>query len=158
MVKTTSQISSLISRIQSAIAPTTISIQPAESFSWNYKSNLVTYSSEHSHFTENLLHEVGHALLGHKDYDSDIELIAIERDAWEKAKDLADKLDISIEESHIEDSLDTYRDWLHNRSTCPNCASTGIEVKKNIYSCFNCHEKWRVNDGRICALRRYKIK
>lgn len=106
-----------------------------------------------------LLHELAHAILDHKTYARDIELIELERDAWTHAQaTLAPTYNIAIGTNQIEDALDTYRDWLHARSTCPNCQATGVQTERNAYKCLACLSKWRVNDARICALRRYKIR
>ena len=36
-----------------------------------------------------LLHELGHALSGHRDFDTDAKRLKMEREAWEKARELA---------------------------------------------------------------------
>lgn len=104
-----------------------------------------------------LLHELAHGLLGHADYKHDIELITMERKAWDKVIEIASNYGIVIDNDIIQSTLDTYRDWLHARSTCPNCNATGIQINKSNYSCLACNHKWIVNEARICALRRYKI-
>ena len=81
----------------------------------------------------------------------------MERQAWDKAIDLADTYDAHIDDSIIETTLDSYRDWLHARSTCPTCSATGLQVKNRTYNCPVCHGQWRVNEARICALRRYNL-
>jgi len=105
-----------------------------------------------------LLHELAHALLNHIDYSRDIELLVMERQAWDKAKELATKYDLEIEDEFIQSNLDTYRDWLHSRSTCPKCNANGLQIKSSLYHCLACNNKWRVNEARTCALRRYKHK
>lgn len=103
-----------------------------------------------------LLHEVSHALLKHADYDKDIGLIDMEREAWTYATDtLGPRYDVVIDDDIVQDSLDSYRDWLHARSTCPSCSSTGIQTQSNGYKCIACRTTWLVNDARVCALRRY---
>ncbi len=104
-----------------------------------------------------LLHELSHGLLGHNDYRHDITLVAMERSAWNRALELASEYGFTISEQMIEDHLDTYRDWLHARSTCPNCSANGHQVKQSTYHCLACGHKWRVNEARICALRRYDL-
>ena len=67
------------------------------------------------------LHELGHALLKHESFMYDVELLRQEREAWEYAKTtLAPAYCVTIDMELIEDSLDTYREWLHVRSLCPN--------------------------------------
>ena len=105
-----------------------------------------------------LLHETGHALLGHRTYQANYELIRLEVAAWGKAKELAAKLEIAIDEDHIQDCLDTYRDWLYKRSICPQCGTKSLQQDDYVhYRCFNCHTTWRVTPSRFCrAYRRSK--
>lgn len=131
---------------------------PGDHFRWSPNSLEITYNPSDKHVKEHILHELAHALLGHSDYDRDIQLIAIERDAWHYAKEnLSSEHEIAIEDTVVQDSLDTYRDWLHARSTCPNCRATGMQDKKYHYRCLACHNRWRVNDARICGLRRHNL-
>lgn len=97
-----------------------------------------------------LLHETGHALLSHTSYKADIELLKLELAAWEKAKELAKQLDIIIDEDHIQDCLDTYRDWLYRRSICPTCTSKCLQQSDyKHYRCYNCHTTWKVTPSRF---------
>jgi hypothetical protein len=126
-------------------------------FRWSPKERTIFYDQDSSD-QASLLHELSHAILDHREYARDIELIELERDAWTYAREtLAHTYDASIDSEQSEDALDTYRDWLHARSICPGCLATGLQTKKNEYKCILCTTKWRVNDARICALRRYKI-
>ena len=105
-----------------------------------------------------LLHELAHAVLGHSDFTQDIELIHLERDAWEKARELACEYGVKITEDTIEASLDDYREWLHARSLCPKCGQTGIQSRADlVYSCLNCGARWTANDARTCGLKRRLI-
>lgn len=127
-------------------------------FRWSPDSQEIIYDASAQDSEAHILHELAHALLGHSDYDKDIQLIAIERDAWQYAKAvLCSDYDVTITDNVIEDSLDTYRDWLHARSTCPSCRATGLQHKKYHYRCVACHHQWRVNDARICGLRRHSL-
>jgi predicted RNA-binding Zn-ribbon protein involved in translation (DUF1610 family) len=104
-----------------------------------------------------LLHEIAHAILGHTEYRRDIQLIEMERDAWNYAQHtLGINYKIPIKQEIIDATLDTYRDWLHARSTCPSCNAIGIQTKKQHYKCVSCGQSWRVNDARLCGLKRYK--
>ena len=85
-----------------------------------------------------LLHEVSHALLGHKNFKMDIERLKMESEAWEKAKELAKKYNASIDEEFIQDELDTYRDWLHNKSKCRVCGLTCYQTPDGAYHCPRC--------------------
>lgn len=105
-----------------------------------------------------LLHETGHALARHDTYTQDIQLLKLERKAWEIARDtLAPLFAIAISEDIIEEALDSYRDWLHARSICPECHSTGVQSNESHYRCLACATVWKVNDARTCQLRRYKV-
>lgn len=101
-----------------------------------------------------LLHELAHAELKHLAYQYDVELVKHEVAAWQLAKTIAPQYQIEIGEDFIEDSLDTYRLWLHQRSLCPRCMQTGLQQNQNTYSCLNCRCSWRVNDARLCGFRR----
>ncbi len=105
-----------------------------------------------------MLHELGHALLGHTSYKRDIELIVMEREAWEQARSIGNRFGHPVTDEIIEDALDTYRDWLHRRSLCPNCAMTGIQTDNYTYHCPTCTQSWRVNEARTCQLKRYRTK
>lgn len=105
-----------------------------------------------------LLHEIAHAELRHHNYTSDIQLIQHEAHAWDHALTVvASRYNITIDQDYIEDHMDTYRLWLHERSTCPTCGQNGIQTK-NTYSCLNCRCVWRTNEARLCALRRVKLR
>jgi hypothetical protein len=102
-----------------------------------------------------LLHETGHALLKHTSYRGDYELLKLEIAAWERAKELAADLRIKISEDHIQNSLDTYRDWLHKRSICPDCSTKALQQGDFVhYRCFNCHKTWKVGTNRFARAYR----
>jgi hypothetical protein len=102
-----------------------------------------------------LLHETGHALLRHQGYKGDFELLKLEIDAWQQARLLAADLRLTIDEDHIEDCLDTYRDWLYKRSICPSCSAKCLQQGDFVhYRCFNCHTSWRVTASRFCRAYR----
>jgi hypothetical protein len=135
----------------------TYSFVAGDDFLWSPTKQAIFYVPD-SDDTASFLHELAHAILGHSSYDKDIGLLEVERAAWLHATEtLADRYDTTITPDFIEEALDTYRDWLHARSTCPSCSATGMQTKKDEYKCIACHEKWRVNDARVCALRRYKL-
>jgi hypothetical protein len=102
-----------------------------------------------------LLHEAAHVLLGHTNYRLDVDLLLLEVAAWGKAKELAGELGVSIDENHIQDSLDTYRDWLHQRSACPRCSTVSLQVSSREYRCHNCLASWHVSTSRFC--RPYRL-
>jgi hypothetical protein len=131
--------------------------KPGNDFYWSPNEKTVYYV-DGSNDVAAFLHELAHGLLEHSDYPRDITLIELERDAWTQAIDvLAPKYDMVIDSATAETALDSYRDWLHARSTCPNCHATGIQTKTDTYRCVACRVSWRVNEARICALRRYRL-
>ncbi|HEV7952287.1 MAG TPA: ImmA/IrrE family metallo-endopeptidase [Candidatus Saccharimonadales bacterium] len=144
---------SLANKLQSDF--TAYTFKASDEFRWSPQENIIFYD-QNSDDIASLLHELAHAALGHASFTKDITLIEMERDAWQYAiTKLAPAYALTINDETVQDSLDTYRDWLHARSTCPHCKATGVQTKKNIYKCILCATKWRVNDARICALRRH---
>ena len=130
-----------------------IRFEPGQAFHWSPRQSLVTYERpevEEVHHSWSLLHEASHALLGHQRYQSDLELLLLEATAWQRAKELASQLGTSIDEEHIQDCLDTYRDWLHQRSTCPRCQTVSLETAPRQYQCHNCSASWQVSASRMC--------
>lgn len=125
-------------------------------FLWSPSENTVYYTGSDDNYSF-LLHELSHGLLGHTDYDRDVALIAMERAAWDTATSLAPSYGLAISNNTIESTLDSYREWLHARSTCPHCKATGLQTKSHTYTCLACHHSWRVNEARICALRRFSL-
>lgn len=133
-----------------------ITFVKSDTFRWSPKERTVYYADASD--TASLLHETAHAALGHGEYASDIELLQMERDAWDLAAgSLSKKYGTAIDRETAEDMLDTYRNWLHDRSVCPACQATGVQSRQNHYSCLACGGAWRVNEARTCALRRYKL-
>jgi hypothetical protein len=125
--------------------------------SWSPHTGQISYSlRDGQENVWSMLHEVGHALMGHSSYTSDIDLLKKEVEAWEKAVSIAKKYEVSIDEDHIQSCLDTYRDWLHKRSTCPTCGSNGLQRSKALYCCLNCQDTWKVSSARFC--RPYRLK
>lgn len=132
----------------------------AKQFYWSPESSEIFYNTDArgKQATWSLLHETGHALLGHTSYMADFELVRLEVAAWERAQQLAQHLGLKIDEDHIQDCLDTYRDWLYKRSICPTCTTKCLQQGDFVhYRCFNCHTTWRVTASRFCrAYRRHK--
>ena len=85
-----------------------------------------------------LLHEIGHAVLGHRNFRTEVERLKMEVMAWEKAKELAPLYGVEIDEDLIEGELDTYRDWLHQKSRCPKCGLTRFQTPDGSYHCPRC--------------------
>ena len=84
------------------------------------------------------LHEVSHAILKHKGFKMDVERLKMEVAAWEQAKKLAANYGIEVDEDFVQDQLDTYRDWLHQKSRCPACGLTRFQTPDGDYHCPRC--------------------
>lgn len=122
-------------------------------FYWSPATQEVFYPRNADDITAvfSLLHETGHALLSHKRYSLDFELLELEVAAWQRARQLAIDYSIDLSEDHIEDCLDTYRDWLYRRSICPSCTSHALQVDNQPrYHCHNCQTDWQVSPSRFC--------
>lgn len=128
-----------------------------QQFCWSPESGEIFYkrSAKGPRAVWSLLHETGHALLKHTGYQADLELIRLEIAAWDEARRLAADLGIEIDEDHIQDCLDTYRDWLYKRSICPTCTTKCLQQDEHaFYRCFNCRTTWRVSTNRFCRAYR----
>lgn len=118
---------------------------------WSPRTKTITYESTGSagNLECGLLHELAHALLGHNNYKSDFELLKLEAQAWQTAAEIGRQYGIKIDDDHIQNCLDTYRDWLHRRSKCPACGMHVLQQNSTTYKCFNCGETWQVSAGRF---------
>jgi predicted RNA-binding Zn-ribbon protein involved in translation (DUF1610 family) len=132
---------------------------PGKQFYWSPETGEIFYrpgtSGREAEWS--LLHETGHAALKHHSYQGDFELLQLELEAWAQARRIGQEIGIGISEDHIQDCLDTYRDWLYKRSICPTCGTKCLQQDDYThYSCFNCHTVWRVSASRFCrAYRRH---
>lgn len=130
----------------------------SDCFRWSPDTQTLHFDRNSPDLVPYVLHELGHALLSHTAYHRDIDLIKIERDAWDYAREhLASKYNITISDELVQENLDTYREWLHSRSSCPSCSMTGLQTARGHYSCFACGGRWKSNEARSCALRRYTL-
>lgn len=135
----------------------TLIYREGASFCWSPETQEISYAprSDETSETWSLLHETSHALLGHKRYQTDFELIKMEVAAWEKAKELAKDFGITIDDNHVQDCLDSYRDWIYARSICPECGNKSLQqADLRHYRCFNCHGLWSVTPSRFCRAYR----
>ncbi|MBI4033914.1 hypothetical protein HY379_02845 [Candidatus Saccharibacteria bacterium] len=135
-----------------------LTFKPGSQDHWSPKTNTVSYKSG-APLKETqcgVLHELAHAKLGHSNYHSDFELLKLEGLAWELAAKIGKKYGVKISDDHIQNCLDTYRDWLHARSRCPACGVHVLQKDPYHYHCFNCHTEWKVTSGRF--VRPYRLK
>lgn len=136
-----------------------IEFEKGDSFCWSPSRGIIYYSNSPSKDNNScwaLLHELAHAKLMHDNYSSDVELLLKEVEAWDEAKKIAKRYDLDIDENHVQDCLDTYRDWLHRRSKCPKCKINTTQQNHEQYKCFNCQDTWRVSPSRFCRPYRRK--
>jgi hypothetical protein len=132
--------------------------EPGKQEHWSPKDSTITCDPKQPpvKLRYGLLHELAHAILAHSTYRSDFELLQLESKAWDLAAKIGHKYGVSIDEEHIQRCLDTYRDWLHARSTCPTCGTHVLQQDANTYHCFNCQTNWRVSADRF--VRSYRRK
>jgi hypothetical protein len=128
--------------------------EKGDTFCWSPNKKTIYYKPSSTQQIL-LLHELAHAILGHSSYDCDVQLISMERQAWERTIELAPIYNVPIDNITIQDNLNSYREWLNIRSKCPSCNAIGLQIDKSIYKCHECSHQWRVNEAKICALRRY---
>jgi len=132
--------------------------EAGDAFYWSPQHSKVVYNQslpQDSQPSWSLLHEAAHAMLDHQSYAYDLELVLLEVEAWNKAKQLGEELGITIQDDHVQDCLDTYRDWLHQRSTCPRCGTVSLQMASSQYQCHNCLAEWSVSASRFC--RPYRL-
>lgn len=138
-----------------------VTFTSGKAFYWSPKTKQIFYD-EVNLLTEvgqwALLHEIAHAQLGHTIYNNDAVLLSLEVEAWEKAKETAQIFDIKINAEHIQGCLDTYRDWLYARSTCPTCRLNSLQTDQTTYTCLNCLTVWSVSKSRFCRPYRMQAK
>lgn len=156
MDATTTQSTTLLANIAADHPAITFSEGPVFAYSPTEKS--ITYNTSEAAWPYYLLHELGHALCGHDKYHRDIELLEIEREAWEKSIELTKRYGLDRPTDELVDAaLDTYRDWLHRRSICPKCEQNGAQHTENSYLCLVCEQSWQVSHEKTCRSYRKKI-
>lgn len=116
--------------------------RPGRKFLFRPKKT-ICYLEADDNFRLLLLHELAHALLGHFSYDKSLERLQIERDAWEKTRELCEKHSVPFDESIAETELDTYRDWVHQKTLCKTCGLTCLEVSPESLYCPFCQKTYK---------------
>lgn len=126
---------------------------------WSPKRRAITFNATQplDNLRFGVLHELAHALLEHHNYQTDFELLKLESEAWELAAQIGKNYNVTISQEHIQNCLDTYRDWLHRRSACPACGMHVLQRSAKVYKCFNCHKEWHVSSGRFVRPYRRSI-
>jgi hypothetical protein len=134
--------------------------QPGKQDHWSPRIKTITYNPEEpiEKLFYGVLHELAHALLDHSTYSSDFELVKLETEAWKLAAEIGKKYKVDISDDHIQNCLDTYRDWLHRRSACPTCGTHVLQKDLQNYLCYNCQTSWQVSSGRFARPYRKTLK
>ncbi len=145
----------LLNRIKSDYPNITFS--EGEDFSWNHSKSSISYNKKSKHATTDLLHELGHIELDHISYSSDLSLLKKELEAWEIAKNIAKKFNISISENYINECIESYRLWIHKRSLCSKCFQNGLEISEKKYKCINCDHRWQVSSAQESRVYRKSL-
>jgi hypothetical protein len=148
----------LISKLRQAFPQFTFTA--AKQACWSPETQQVYYDADSDIETStwSLFHELGHALLNHKSYNTDVDLLQKEVAAWAKADNIAKSFSMNIDEQYAENCLETYRNWLYKRSTCPECGTHGIQSGSQQYHCLNCKAQWSVSTSRFCRPYRGKAE
>lgn len=113
-------------------------------FSWR-PPRTVQLGPAQPHYVLLALHELGHCLEGHQEFKTEIGRLQLERAAWEQARCVWQKLQLEKQgivwdEDFVEAQLDTYRDWSHARSRCPECGTTRFQTLDGAFHCPFCGE------------------
>lgn len=104
-----------------------------------------------------LLHEIAHAELAHFDFRTDLELFAMETQAWAKTRELAQRHGIACSDRYIRSCLNTYSRWIDQRSTCPTCDNFSLQTDSSTYQCFSCQARWRIQETANTSIRRVRL-
>ncbi len=136
-----------------------ITFTKGASFCWSPIATQIFYNTTRKSLDSarfSIIHELAHALLNHTEYATDYELLQLEIDAWEYAKEVARQYGITIDEDYIQVCLDSYRDWIYKRSICPACGTKSAQCDDiAYYHCFNCRTRWRVASSKFCRPYRH---
>ena len=99
---------------------------------------LTGVDAEYKIYSMRLLHEVGHALSGHRTYRQDLERVKMECEAWRRARSLCERYGVEYDEGVVEQELESYREWLHQKSKCSQCGLTRYQAGNGAYHCPFC--------------------
>ena len=125
-----------------------LSFMPERFFSWSPQEKTIYFDPHRLRSNTGkiaLLHEIGHARLGHTLYKYDIQLLNMELDAWDFVREHAGRYGLEVDEAHITECIASYDTWLQKRATCPACTNFSLQAGRDNYRCFMCNSRWSVN-------------
>ena len=102
--------------------------------------NIIILGPKTTNYELLTLHEIGHALSNHKNYKTYLELLRMETEAWRRAKPLAQKYQVPYNEDLVQSHLNTYRDYLYLKTTCPHCGNYCIQSSTGKLFCPFCQK------------------
>lgn len=126
-------------------------------FSFNANTKVITYvpnELEDDIGCLALLHEIAHMKLGHFSYGYDVELLALEHEAWEETRKLAKEYGVEVDDDHIKECLGSYDKWTKKRATCPRCGEYSLQRDHSTFGCFVCDCYWKVNERKDREVRK----
>ena len=110
--------------------------KPGRKFLFRPKRTIY-YLEDDTNFRFLILHELAHALLGHFSYNTSLERLKLERDAWKRTRELCATHKVPFSEELAELELNTYRDWHHQKTLCKTCGASCLELDaKSLYCPF----------------------
>ena len=137
-----------------------VKFKKSDDFRWDSNNQAIMYDGSREESALLTLHELAHAVLGHKSYSTDVELIRMEAEAWDHVRtSLSKRYSVVFDEEFAEEQTDTYRNWLYKRSRCPKCECVGFQqTDTNSYKCPMCGITWQVSAERQKRLYRKRKK
>lgn len=153
----TNNFNKLLSRLKTDFPQ--FNFQANQEFHWSPTERTIFFNQNEVHAADLLLHELAHAVLGHDGYNYDAELIKKELAAWQYSQtNFYPQYKTKFNQALADEYLDYYRNWLYERSLCPNCGLTGQQTTQGHYTCLTCQNRWQPNPAKQTALRRRQIK
>ena len=150
--------STLLERVQDEYSD--LNFERGDNFLYDAADEIIYYNDDLLEQNEGeiaLLHEIAHAQLGHFHYHTDLELFALETQAWHATKTLCTKHSVTISEDYLHNCLETYAVWLNQRATCPLCNNFSTQENELTYRCFICHARWQVKTDVQARIRKIRL-
>ena len=149
-------------KIQSIIDvyKSTFNFKLNDSYRWNPETRTINYAKRSVSEPKDasaFLHELSHGILEHQDFEYDVDLLRMEMQAWELAARLAAEHCIEFHKDYSQACLESYRVWIAERSTCPECDQTTLESAPQSHYCFNCSTSWKVSKQQMCQIQRRRL-